>query len=95
LLMNGDFPNLKCGNSIVNTDAFEFLDQDIAQKLNPFSWENNFGRNCKFDVIIGNPPYFNLKKMILVDDKIKALYEYLKYSSIWKDFFRSSSDIYY
>ncbi len=94
-LENSDFPNLRCGNSIVSTDVFEYLENDKALKLNPFSWKESFGEEKFFDVIIGNPPYFNLKKMILIDDTTKALYEYLKSSNYWKDFFRSSSDIYY
>lgn len=95
LLKNSDLPNLKCGNSIVSLDAFDILGIKRAEKLNPFSWKDNFGENNKFDVIIGNPPYFNLKKMVLVDENAQILYDYLKSSHLWKDFFRSSSDIYY
>ncbi|MCE7747177.1 MAG: N-6 DNA methylase [Candidatus Heimdallarchaeota archaeon] len=95
LLKNSDFPNLKCGNSIVSLDAFDILGMKKAKKLNPFSWKDNFGENNKFDVIIGNPPYFNLKKMVLVDEDAQILYDYLKSSHLWKNFFRSSSDIYY
>ena len=95
LLKNSDLPNLKCGNSIVGLDAFDILGIEKAEKLNPFSWKDNFGENNKFDVIIGNPPYFNLKKMVLVDENAQNLYDYLKSSHLWKNFFRSSSDIYY
>lgn len=95
LLKNSDLPNLKCGNSIVSLDAFDILGIKKAEKLNPFSWKDNFGENNKFDVIIGNPPYFNLKKMVLVDENAQILYDYLKSSHLWKNFFRSSSDIYY
>ncbi len=94
-LKSSDLPNLKCGNSIVGLDAFDILGIEKAEKLNPFSWKDNFGENNKFDVIIGNPPYFNLKKMVLVDENAQNLYDYLKSSHLWKNFFRSSSDIYY
>ena len=95
LLKNSDLPNLKCGNSIVSLDALDILGIKKAEKLNPFSWKDNFGENNKFDVIIGNPPYFNLKKMVLIDEDAQILYDYLKSSHLWKNFFRSSSDIYY
>ncbi len=94
-LKNSDLPNLKYGNSIVSLDAFDILGIKKAEKLNPLSWKDNFGEDNKFDVIIGNPPYFNLKKMVLVDENAQILYDYLKSSHLWKNFFRSSSDIYY
>ena len=90
-----DLKHLKTGNSLIDLDAYEVLHGNEIEKLVPFSWTKSFSKNIKFDVIIGNPPYFNLKKMILKDESIRLLYEYLKKSKIWSNYFRASSDIYY
>ena len=87
-LKSTDFRNFWNGNSIVDLDAKRIL-KEKAVKLKPFSWGN------KFDVIIGNPPYYNIKKMGLQDPNTRLLFEYLKDSDKWKKYFRSSSDIYY
>ncbi len=89
-----DFKNLKVGNSIIGKDAYDILNEDVSE-LKPFSWTDAFPNTDKFDVIIGNPPYYNLKKMELLDDNVKLLYNYLKTSEKWKYKFRSASDIYY
>ena len=93
-LKPSDFVNLREGNSIVSMDAYDVLNED-ASKLNPFSWDNAFPNTNEFDVIIGNPPYYNLKKMELLDDNVRLLYNYLKKSGKWQNRFRSASDIYY
>ena len=93
-LKQSDFFNLKEGNSIVDMDAFEILNADASELL-PFSWSNAFPKKDLFDVIIGNPPYFNLKKMELLNDNVRLLYDYLKNSKKWQERFRSASDIYY
>ncbi|NPD87788.1 MAG: N-6 DNA methylase [Asgard group archaeon] len=90
-----DLKNLRTGNSLVDLDAYEVLRGHKIEKLIPFSWTNSFSKDIKFDVIIGNPPYFNLKKMILKDESVRLLYQYLKNSTIWSKYFRASSDIYY
>lgn len=90
-----DLNNLKTGNSLIDLDAYEVLRDHKLEKLVPFSWTNSFSKDIKFDVIIGNPPYFNLKKMMLKDEGIRLLYQYLKNSTIWNKYFRASSDIYY
>ena len=89
-----DFKNLKVGNSIIGEDAYDILNEDVSE-LKPFSWTKAFAEAEKFDIIIGNPPYYNLKKMELLDDNVKLLYNYLKKSEKWKKRFRSASDIYY
>ncbi|MHA1827812.1 MAG: Eco57I restriction-modification methylase domain-containing protein [Candidatus Heimdallarchaeaceae archaeon] len=93
-LSSSDFSNIKQGNSLVDDDAFSLFSLETARKLSPFSWEENFSQTC-FDVIIGNPPYYNLKKMKLIEEKSKLLFQYLKKSEKWTKLFRSSSDIYY
>ncbi|MHA1954406.1 MAG: Eco57I restriction-modification methylase domain-containing protein, partial [Candidatus Heimdallarchaeaceae archaeon] len=90
-----DLKHLKTGNSLIDLDASEVLHGNEIERLVPFSWTKSFSENIKFDVIIGNPPYYNLKKMILKDESIRLQYEYLKKSKIWSTYFRASSDIYY
>lgn len=90
-----DLKHLKTGNSLIDFDVYEVLHGDEIEKLFPFSWTKSFSEDIKFDVIIGNPPYFNLKKMMLKDESTRLLYEYLKNSKIWSKYFRGSSDIYY
>ncbi len=87
--------NLRIGNSIVDCDVQQILGKNNARKLLPFSWERDFQGKIKFDVVFGNPPYYNLKKMILKNEKAQLLFTYLKTSNVWKNFFRASSDIYY
>ena len=89
------FVNLKCGNSIIDVDANEMFSNTQISKLNPFSWEESFSNIDSFDVIIGNPPYFNLKKMETRTEVTQLLFTYLKTSNYWKHLFRASSDIYY
>jgi adenine-specific DNA-methyltransferase len=95
LIEFSDLKQIKQGNSLVELDAHEILNDKAIKKLLPFSWSKAFSEDIQFDVIIGNPPYFNLKKMILKDESIRDLYNYLKNSNRWKKYFRASSDIYY
>ncbi|MFW9852626.1 MAG: class I SAM-dependent DNA methyltransferase, partial [Candidatus Thorarchaeota archaeon] len=87
--------NLRIGNSIVDHDAQQILGKNNAMKLLPFSWEQNFHRKKGYDVIFGNPPYYNLKKMCLKNEEAQLLFNYLKTAKNWKKYFRASSDIYY
>lgn len=95
ILSNCTTDNLKIGNSIVSTDSIELLAPEDAEKIGYFNWIEQFKPRTSFEVIIGNPPYYNLKKMTLIDQNAKLLFHYLKNSNIWKDYHRSSSDIYY
>ncbi|MHA1592297.1 MAG: Eco57I restriction-modification methylase domain-containing protein [Candidatus Heimdallarchaeaceae archaeon] len=89
------FDNLKCGNSIIDVDAKDMFSSAQLSKMNPFSWEESFSEFDTFDVIIGNPPYFNLKKIETRTEGTQLLFSYLKNSNHWKHLFRASSDIYY
>ncbi|MCE7741424.1 MAG: N-6 DNA methylase [Candidatus Heimdallarchaeota archaeon] len=95
ILKSCSFSNLKIGNSIVNKDSSQILTPEEAAQLNFFDWKEEFHPRTSFDVIIGNPPYYNLKKMGLLDDDAKILFQYLKQSKTWEKYHRSSSDIYY
>ena len=82
--------NIKCGNSIVGTDFYheaplEFTgDEQI--KINCFDWEKEFPavfRNGGFDIVIGNPPYYNVQT--LGANSPTADYLQKTYRHIWQD----------
>jgi len=59
--------NIKCGNSLVGKDFYEYeqlllLDEDERFRINVFDWNGKDGfpeimRSGGFDAIVGNPPY--------------------------------------
>jgi hypothetical protein len=53
--------NIKCGNSLVDPDFYEWeLDFGEQKKVRPFSWSKAFPEVFTaggFDAVIGNPPY--------------------------------------
>jgi predicted type IV restriction endonuclease len=65
--------NIRCGNSLIGPDIYQeeqisLLDDAHQQRINVFSWESAFpkifkGPNPGFDVVIGNPPYINIRTM--------------------------------
>lgn len=68
--------NIRCGNSLVETDYFEMeADGTILKKVKPFSWRRAFPtifKNGGFDIIIGNPPwgaYFTEEVLDYLRDK--------------------------
>ncbi len=70
--------NIKCGNSLIGPD---FYDQQLEifpeqiKKINAFDWEEGFPEVFEqggFDVVIGNPPYVEFKKL---EKEIKDLIE--------------------
>lgn len=59
--------NIKIGNSLINGEesGFNDLPEDAKEGLKPFKWESEFPdilKNGGFDVVIGNPPYFKVRK---------------------------------
>ncbi len=82
------------GNFIVEEDVYSFIEKQEADVLLPFSWEKN-GLPTSYDIIIGNPPYYNLKKTKLIDEQVEQLRIYLSQSSKWSEYYRSDSDICY
>lgn len=59
--------NIKCGNSLVDTDFYEIeSDRVVLKKVKPFNWESNFPEVFKqggFDAVIGNPPYVRSQRL--------------------------------
>lgn len=82
--------NVRCGNSLVDTDfpmPIEATPQEAALYA-PFNWREEFPAvvtaNGSFDVVIGNPPYFNVDRVWGAHD---PRLQYLKqsYSSVYTD----------
>lgn len=65
--------NVKCGNSLISSDFYKEKDLSLfgteeMRKINAFDWEKEFPKiwNSKdpergFDVIVGNPPWVDIK----------------------------------
>jgi len=80
--------NIKSGNSLIGTDFYiqPDLTDDDRIKVNCFDWEKEFSDVFKdggFDVIIGNPPYFNIQTLGAGSEI--AQYIQRKYNDIWQD----------
>src|SRR3989338_6995558 len=67
--------NIKCGNSLIGSEFYQetqltLSDMDTTRRVNIFNWADSikgFGNVIKdggFDVIIGNPPYIQIQKLI-------------------------------
>jgi hypothetical protein len=59
--------NIRIGNSLVDGDEKEFneLSEETKKLLVPFNWQKEFPgvfHNGGFDVVIGNPPYYKVRK---------------------------------
>jgi adenine-specific DNA-methyltransferase len=82
--------NIKCGNSLVGSDFYNQktlgLTEDEQIKVNSFDWDKEFPavfRNGGFDIILGNPPYYNIQT--LGAKSPVAEYIQRKYAAIWQD----------
>jgi hypothetical protein len=61
--------NIQCGNSLIGSDFYENRpgsppDDDARLRINAFDWEAAFSpviATGGFDVVIGNPPYLNVR----------------------------------
>ncbi|MCX6777306.1 MAG: N-6 DNA methylase, partial [Candidatus Micrarchaeota archaeon] len=61
--------NVKCGNSLI--------DQSLSEDTKAFDWPTQFSGifdNGGFDVIIGNPPYINIKLLTKTQEGEKVFY---------------------
>lgn len=94
--------NIRVGNSLVGTDYYNLqaqlgdLSEEDEHRLRPFRWdsrETGFGKvlaDGGFDVVLGNPPYFNVDATYGKKHPVAA---YLRraYPLIWQD----KTDVYY
>ncbi|MBI1878421.1 MAG: N-6 DNA methylase [Chloroflexi bacterium] len=65
--------NIKCGNSLIGPDFYDsrptqlsMFDEDEMYRINAFDWQAEFEeimRDGGFDVVIGNPPYVDIKSL--------------------------------
>lgn len=59
--------NIKCGNSLISDDFFDDMfqiDTNLLREIKPFNWNTEFSdvmSKNKFDIVLGNPPYFSLE----------------------------------
>ena len=70
--------NIKCGNSLIS-------DPSIAGEK-AFDWEKEFPKVFEkggFDVVIGNPPYFNIQTLGAKSKQVEYIQN--EYSDIWQD----------
>lgn len=64
--------NIKCGNSLVDTKFFDFMetainDDSLLLRTKPFDWMIEFPflkETNGFDAIIGNPPYVRIQNLV-------------------------------
>lgn len=73
--------NIKCGNSLIESDYIEgdlIPDNNELKRLNVFDWNKNF--NEKFDCIIGNPPYIFTRNEGFTNQEKKYYYNKFKLS---------------
>ena len=69
--------NIKCGNSLID---------DKTVDKNAFIWQNEFPQimaNGGFDIVIGNPPYFNIETFGAASPKAQWIQG--NYPTIWQD----------
>jgi hypothetical protein len=63
--------NIRCGNSLIAPDFYQgkqlsFLDDEERYRVNAFDWSSGFPEIMKsggFDVVMGNPPYVDIKAL--------------------------------
>lgn len=79
--------NIKCGNSLISYDFYDTaqaasLTQEERARINVFDWQGEFPQIMQaggFDVVIGNPPYLNIRILTQVQGEQVKGYFRLKY----------------
>jgi predicted type IV restriction endonuclease len=79
--------NIKCGNSLIGPDFYNqtemnFLDDEEKMRINVFDWNTEFKDIMNaggFDVVIGNPPYVDIKGIESID--VQYIFNKYKYSN--------------
>jgi len=77
--------NIKCGNSLVDYDIREILNElpeeereRVLNRINPFPWKDEFKDIMKaggFDAVIGNPPWVHAGLIMEYKDYLESNYE--------------------
>jgi type I restriction-modification system DNA methylase subunit len=80
--------NIRVGNSLISgsEETLRPYFADDWQKQKPFNWQEEFKEVFKqggFDVIIGNPPYFNVDTLGVNSPYMKFLMKV--YNQVWQD----------
>ena len=65
--------NIKCGNALIAQDFYNnrqlnLINQEEHYRMNVFDWKDGFPtvlseKNYGFDIVIGNPPYVDIKAL--------------------------------
>ena len=59
--------NIRTGNSLINVDFYSSeIDFEGEKRIKPFNWKDSFKeifKNGGFDIVVGNPPYFNINTL--------------------------------
>lgn len=73
---------IRCGNSLVSTSewisVYGSIPTDLFDKVNPINWEEEFPSEMMgggFNVIIGNPPYIRIQKMVAYSPEEVSYYQ--------------------
>lgn len=72
---------IRCGNSLVCATewqaAYGQMSEALLEKVNPFTWADEFPAemaNGGFHVIVGNPPYIRIQKMVAYSPEETSYY---------------------
>ncbi len=79
--------NVKNGNSLISRDDLGTgnIVFDLLYAVKPFQWET-INDGCKFDVIIGNPPYVKTEDIHTLESECEFSVYKEKYKSAYKQF---------
>lgn len=79
--------NIKNGNSLISREDLgsSNISFELLYAVKPFQWETING-GCKFDVIIGNPPYVKTEDIHVLESEDEFSIYKKKYKSAYKQF---------
>ena len=69
---------IRCGNSLIDHSQIPEENSHLEEITTPFTWDNEFPNEMSrggFDVIVGNPPYIRIQKMLRYSPEEVALYK--------------------
>lgn len=79
--------NIKNGNSLIEREDLEAVDitVDALCEVRPFQWDD-INEGCKFDAIVGNPPYVKTEDIHTLESECEFYIYKKKYKSAYKQF---------